>query len=112
MLSTMSRSLFARLHRRFGRRITGAELQHRAAAHHARLAEAMPADLVGGPRRAANRSARVAVIGGGFAGLSAAWFASRAGMAVTVVEPHTPGGRVSSTHTLVEGRILEAGAEL
>jgi monoamine oxidase len=108
----MSRSLFAKLHRRFGRRISGAELQRRAAAHHARLREAMPVDLVGGPRLVANRAARVAVIGGGFAGLSAAWFATRAGMAVTVIEPHTPGGRVSSTHGLVEGRILEAGAEL
>jgi len=45
--------------------------------------------------------------------LSAAWFLKRAGIAATVIEPRsTPGGRVSSTRTLVEGRILEAGAEL
>src|SRR5689334_19791575 len=108
----MSRSLFAKLHRRFAGRVGGAELQRRAAAHYERLREAMPVDLVGSPRLAAARAARIAVIGGGFAGLSAAWFAKRAGMAVTVIEPHTPGGRVSSTRTLVDGRILEAGAEL
>jgi monoamine oxidase len=72
----------------------------------------MPVDLVGGPQLIAARPARVAVIGGGFAGLSAAWFASRAGMAVTLIEPRVVGGRVSSNHELVEGRILEAGAEL
>lgn len=113
ILAPMSRSLFAKLHRRFGRRVSGAELQRRAAVHRERLHAAMPIDLIGGgPRLAASRSARVVVIGGGFAGLSAAWFAARAGMAVTVIEPRTPGGRVSSTRTLVEGRILEAGAEL
>ena len=109
----MSRSLFAKLHRRFGQRITGEERQRRAEAHLARLREAMPVGLVGGPQLAAARSARVAVLGAGFAGCSAAWFATRAGMAVTVIEPRAAaGGRVSSTRTLVEGRILEAGAEL
>ena len=109
----MSRSLFGTLHRRFGRPVGGAERTRRALAHHARLREAMPVDLVGGPQLAANRAARVGVIGGGFAGLSAAWFASRAGMAATIIEPRAAvGGRVSSTSTLVEGRILEAGAEL
>ena len=109
----MSRSLFAKLHRRFGRRITGEERQRRAEAHRARLAEAMPVGMVGGVQRAAARGARVVVVGGGFAGCSAAWFAARAGMAVTLIEPRAVvGGRVSSTRELVPGRILEAGAEL
>jgi len=108
----MSRSLFAKLHRRFGQRITGEERQRRAEVHLARLREAMPVGMVGGVQRAAARGARVAVIGGGFAGTSAAWFAARAGMAVTLVEPRVVGGRVSSTRELVPGRILEAGAEL
>jgi monoamine oxidase len=108
----MSRSLFAKLHRRFGQRITGQERQRRADAHLARLREAMPVGMVGGPQLAAARAARVAVIGAGFAGSSAAWFAARAGMAVTVIEPRAPGGRVWSRSDLVEGRILEAGGEL
>jgi monoamine oxidase len=109
----MSRSLFAKLHRRFGQRSTGEARRRRADAHYARLREAMPVGLVDGPQLAANRSARVAVIGGGFAGCSAAWFAARAGMSVTLIEPRAVvGGRVSSTKELVDGRILEAGAEL
>ena len=108
----MSRSLFAKLHRRFGQRITGQERQRRAEAHLARLRQAMPVGMVGGPQLAAARAARLVVIGAGFAGCSAAWFAARAGMAVTVIEPRAPGGRVWSRSDLVEGRILEAGAEL
>src|SRR5437016_1452988 len=108
----MSRSLFARLHRRFGRPISGRERLRRIEEHAARLREAMPVGLVGGARLATARAARVAVIGGGFAGTSAAWFASRAGMAVTLIEPRAVGGRVSSRHDFIEGRILEAGAEL
>lgn len=108
----MGRSLFAGLHRRFGRRITGEERRRRAEAAYTRLREAMPVDLVGGPQLAATHSAKLAVIGAGFAGLSAAWFAERAGFAVTVIEPGSIGGRVSSIRHLVEGRILEAGAEL
>lgn len=108
----MGRSLFAKLHRRFGRRIGGDERRQRAAAHYERLREAMPVGLVGTPRRIASASPRVAILGAGFAGTSAAWFAARAGFAVTLIEPRVVGGRVSSTGTLVPGRILEAGAEL
>jgi monoamine oxidase len=108
----MGRSLFAKLHRRFGRRIGGDERRQRAAAHYERLRDAMPVGLVGAPRRIASAAPRVAILGAGFAGVSAAWFAARAGFGVTLIEPRVVGGRVSSTHTLVPGRILEAGAEL
>ena len=108
----MGRSLFAKLHRRFGRRIGGDELRRRAEAHYERLREAMPVGLVAAPQRIASTSPRVAILGAGFAGTSAAWFAARAGFAVTLIEPGVVGGRVSSTKTLVPGRILEAGAEL
>src|SRR3954469_22354925 len=108
----MGRSLFAKLHRRFGRRIGGDERRERAAAHYERLREAMPVGLVGAPQRIASTSPRVAILGAGFAGTSAAWFAARAGFAVTLIEPGVVGGRVSSTKTLAPGRILEAGAEL
>jgi monoamine oxidase len=108
----MARSLFAKLHRRFGRRISGDERRRRAALHYERLRDAMPVGAIGAPRRVARTAPRVVVIGAGFAGASAAWFASRAGFAVTLIEPGPIGGRVSSTETLVPGRILEAGAEL
>jgi monoamine oxidase len=108
----MGRSLFAKLHRRFGRRIGGEERRQRAAHHYERLREAMPVGLVSAPQRIASTSPRVAILGAGFAGASAAWFAARAGFAVTLIEPGVVGGRVSSTKTLVPGRILEAGAEL
>jgi monoamine oxidase len=108
----MGRSLFGKLHRRFGRRVTGDERRQRAADHYERLRQAMPVGLVSAPRRVAAKSPRVAVLGAGFAGVSAAWFASRAGFGVTLIEPLVVGGRVSSNHTLVPGRILEAGAEL
>ena len=83
----MGRSLFGKLHRRFGRRVSGQERQRRAAEHYERLRQAMPVGLVGAPRRIATKNARVAVLGAGFAGVSAAWFASRAGFAVTLIEP-------------------------
>ena len=108
----MGRSLFAKLHRRFGRRISGDERRRRAEVHYERLREAMPVGAIGAPRRVASTSPRVVVIGAGFAGASAAWFGSRAGFAVTLIEPGPVGGRVSSTDKLVPGRILEAGAEL
>jgi len=108
----MGRSLFAKLHRRFGRRIGGDDLRQRAEGHYERLREAMPIGLVGAPQRIASTAPRVAILGAGFAGTSAAWFAARAGFAVTLIEPGVVGGRVSSTKTLVPGRILEAGAEL
>ena len=108
----MGRSLFAKLHRRFGSRIGGDERRQRAAANYERLREAMPVGLAGRPQRIATAAPRVAILGAGFAGVSAAWFGARAGFAVTLIEPRVVGGRVSSTRTLVPGRILEAGAEL
>src|SRR5437667_9613528 len=107
----MSRSLFARLHRRFGRPISGRERLRRIEEHAARLREAMPVGLVGGARLAAARAARVAVIGGGFAGTSAAWFGSRGGLAVRLIEPRAGGGRVAPRHHLIAGGSREPGAE-
>lgn len=108
----MGRSLFGKLHRRFGRRVGGDERRQRATEHYERLRAAMPVGLIDAPRRVSATSPRVAILGAGFAGVSAAWFAKRAGFGVTLIEPLVVGGRVSSTHTLVPGRILEAGAEL
>jgi monoamine oxidase len=56
---------------------------------------------------------RVAVVGGGFGGLAAAWHLRRAGFSVTVFEASGRlGGRVRSNSGLVPGKVVEAGAEL
>nr|WP_281901939.1 FAD-dependent oxidoreductase [Phytohabitans aurantiacus] len=55
----------------------------------------------------------VAVVGGGFAGLAAAWHLTRTGFPVTVFEASGRlGGRVRTDADLVPGKVLEAGAEL
>lgn len=55
----------------------------------------------------------VAVIGGGFAGLSAGYVLSQLGFNVTILEASAgTGGRVSSSTSVVSGRIIERGAEL
>lgn len=56
---------------------------------------------------------RVAVIGAGFAGLTAAWYLRHSGLAVTVFEASDRiGGRVLTDHNFVPGKVVEAGAEL
>ncbi|MGH9890601.1 MAG: flavin monoamine oxidase family protein [bacterium] len=56
---------------------------------------------------------RVAVVGGGLAGLMAARELSQSGVKVTVFEAHHQvGGRVRSNPTFSRGRITEEGAEL
>ena len=56
---------------------------------------------------------RVAVIGAGFAGLSAAWYLRRCGVKTTVFEASERiGGRVRTNRSYVAGKIIEDGAEL
>lgn len=56
---------------------------------------------------------RVAVVGGGLAGLMAARTLCRRGVKVTVYEARAQvGGRVLSDSTFASGRIIESGAEL
>ncbi|MGW7363423.1 FAD-dependent oxidoreductase [Streptomyces sp. NPDC054841] len=56
---------------------------------------------------------RVAVVGGGLAGLMAAWSLATGGAQVTVFEAtERLGGRVRTDRSLVPGKVVEAGAEL
>lgn len=56
---------------------------------------------------------RVAVIGGGFAGLMAAWSLQSGGTRVTVFEAiGRLGGRVRTEKAFIPGKVVEAGAEL
>jgi hypothetical protein len=64
-------------------------------------------------RRNAQKQIRVAVVGGGFAGLMAARWLGQSGFDVTVFEARNQvGGRVLSNSTWSKGRITEEGAEL
>jgi monoamine oxidase len=56
---------------------------------------------------------RVAIIGGGFAGLAAAWYLDECGVDTVVYEARSEvGGRVSTSSSFVGGKIVEVGAEL
>jgi monoamine oxidase len=56
---------------------------------------------------------RVAIIGGGFAGLCAAWYLDKCGVEVVVYEfsDHV-GGRVNTSRTFIARKVTEFGAEL
>ncbi|HYG81526.1 MAG TPA: FAD-dependent oxidoreductase [Pyrinomonadaceae bacterium] len=109
----MGRSLFRMLHRRFGTRLSGKERTRRAAEHYERIRSALPLDMVKASPRAGAHPASVAIIGAGFAGCAAAFLARLLNLKITVYDGlGTPGGRVSSSQSIVSGRILEAGAEL
>jgi monoamine oxidase len=102
------RSLYARLHSRFGQPIDRREMIRRSLAAAAGVLISARGGFAGqrtGPR--------VVVIGGGFAGLAAAYELSHAGADVTVLEARNRiGGRVISFKDLVPGAAMEGGAEL
>ncbi len=108
------RSFYRRLHRRFSRRLSGSERVRRANAHRTRIAGFLPLNLL--TRSAGTRpteTLRVAVIGGGFAGLAAARAAQNFGATVTLFEARADvGGRVETTSSFITNRLLERGAEL
>jgi monoamine oxidase len=109
----MGRSLFGKLHRRFGTRLSGAERTRRAAEHHVRLRSAIPLDVLKASPSRGPSPGKVAIIGAGFAGCAAAQVAGLFGFDVTIYDPAgTPGGRVQSSTSVVPGRLLEIGAEL
>lgn len=111
----MSRSLFARLHRRFGPKqdkLSRREmLKLTAAASASWLLSGVTA--YAGPLQAAKGGRRVVVVGAGFSGLACAHELLAAGYDVTVIEARNRvGGRVLSFGDFVSGRNVEGGAEL
>jgi monoamine oxidase len=105
------RSLYGRLHRRFGERPSGAERVARARASVETCAAAVPLDALLSARTGPRTGGPVVVvIGGGFSGMMAAASLSNA-CQVTVLEARDRlGGRV---HTLRDRTpYIEAGAEL
>jgi len=110
----LSRSLFRRLHQLLGPRLSGLERTRRAQAHRDRLGQFLPMNVMTNPvPLSLDKPLRVAVIGGGFAGLAAATVLKNLQFSVTLFEARdNMGGRVESTSTFVQNRILERGAEL
>jgi monoamine oxidase len=113
----MSRSPYGILHRLYGTVPSDDDLQGRAAVARAELVSS--GLLPEGPAAAAASTCgdlsgtTVAVVGAGFAGLTAAWYLTRCGLSVTVFESSDHvGGRVRTDDDLVGGKIVEAGAEL
>jgi monoamine oxidase len=103
------RSLYARLHDRFGEPIDRREMIRRSLA----AAAGVLISARGGLAGQRPRGPRVVVVGAGFAGLAAAYELSHAGADVTVLEARNRvGGRVVSFTDLVPGAAMEGGAEL
>ena len=103
------RSLYARLHSRFGEPIDRREMIRRSLA----AAAGLLISARGGAAGQRLSGARVVIIGGGFAGLAAAYELSHAGADVTVLEARNRiGGRVVSFADLAPGAAMEGGAEL
>jgi monoamine oxidase len=109
----MRRSLYARLHARFGTPIDAVTRREFLLGSVA----AGTALLLSGPRVLAQRAQpsgkSVIVIGGGFAGLTAAYELLAAGYDVTVLEARDRvSGRVVTFDNFVPGRWVEGGGEL
>jgi monoamine oxidase len=113
----MSRSLYAKLHRRFRHeRLSGQKRYDQAHDKREAYREDLPPYLRNFPSIAPPRvpvKDRVLIVGGGFAGLSAAWCLTKCGVEVTVLEARDRvGGRVHSLQGFTPGRTIEGGAEL
>ena len=113
----MARSPYAQLHSRYGT-LPSAEallelsIPKRQQLYNDRL---LPGGLDGTALTACDTlpGVRVAVVGGGFAGLAAAWYLVECGVSVTVFEAGDRiGGRVWSDYGFVANKVVEAGAEL
>jgi len=103
------RSLYARLHQRYGEPIDRREMIRRSLA----AAAGVLISARGGFAGQRPSGPRVVVIGAGFAGLAAAYELSHAGADVTVVDARNRvGGRVVSFTDLTPGAAMEGGAEL
>lgn len=108
----MSRSFFANLHRRYGERLSGAERQQTLRTRLDAFTDELlsPSDLQGRSDSSLKKS--VIIVGGGLAGLKAAWNLTGC-TEVTVFEAQDRvGGRVCSFVSDSTKRITEAGGEL
>ena len=107
----MARSLFRLLHRRFGSKLSGADLQKRSLAKREQFERWFRNASLADCSKILPRG--VAAVGAGFSGLSAAFTLAQGGAKATVFEARERvGGRVETDRKLAPGRLIEAGAEL
>ena len=107
------RSLYARLHRRFGPRISGSERKLQARGHVTDFKQRFPIDewLTASARAPHRLRPTLVVIGAGFAGLMAGFLLAHDYKVIVFEARRRVGGRV---HTIRDrsGRVTEAGGEL
>ncbi|MEZ6015804.1 MAG: NAD(P)/FAD-dependent oxidoreductase [Planctomycetota bacterium] len=109
----MTRSLYRRLSRSVTQPAELASRRQFLAASSAALGATLLSSCNLPGRRYGPSTKRVVVVGGGFAGLAAAYELEAAGYDVTLVEASSKvGGRVRTTTEFVPGRVVEVGAEL
>jgi monoamine oxidase len=107
------RSLFARLHRRYGSRISGTERKLQVRGYISNLQRRFPIEdwLASSTARPPRSRPKLVVIGAGFGGLAAAFLLARQFKVIVLEARSRVGGRV---HTIWDrsGRVTEAGGEL
>src|SRR5438128_11810328 len=107
----MSRSFFGKLHRRFGPKLSGAQTVERSQSKQTEFINWMGLATASDCSRFFPN--QVAIVGGGFAGLAAAWTLGHFGISSMIFEARsTYGGRVETNKILIPGRLIETGAEL
>lgn len=111
----MSRSLYDKLYRRFGETMADSEISARSNKLIDIDRSTWSASSLLPDCRSRLKKTRVAIVGGGFAGMMAAWSLCQKEkeLDVVVFEAGTEvGGRVRSDKKFTKGRIIEFGAEL
>jgi monoamine oxidase len=107
------RSLYARLHRRYGSRVSGSERKLQASRHLDKLQQRFPIDdwLIASKARPRRSRPTLAVVGAGFAGLTTGFLLAHDFKVVVLEARRRVGGRV---HSIWDGtgRVTEAGGEL
>lgn len=107
----MVRSLYARLDQRFGTRPSAIQRQRDLQDRIANFSQKFDANIMFAPEKA-QKTARVAVIGAGFAGLMAGYNLSRTCKVHVFEARDRVGGRVWTQFRASSYRAIEAGAEL
>jgi monoamine oxidase len=111
----MSRSPYDKIHRRFGQTLPESEISARSGKLIDDLDQNISSAHIVFPTCEALKKTRVAIVGGGFAGMMAAWSLCQRANEIEVVvfeAGKDVGGRVRSNTEFTNGSVIEFGAEL